>query len=73
MNLPDLFKNEEGLQLEKKTLVILRWIAIIGQLITIYIVYFYFNFKLPILYCSLIIFFGGITNIYLQFWFKKMN
>ena len=71
MNLPDLFKNEEGLQLEKKTLVILRWIAIIGQLITIYIVYFYFNFKLPVLYCSLIIFFGGITNIYLQFWFKK--
>ena len=71
MNLSDLFKNEENLQLEKKTLVILRWIAIIGQLITIYIVYFYFNFKLPVLYCSLIIFFGGITNIYLQFWFKK--
>ena len=71
MNLSDLFENEEKLQLEKKTLVILRWIAIIGQLITIYTVHFYFNFKLPVLYCSLIIFFGGITNIYLQFWFKK--
>ena len=71
MNLSDLFKTEENLQLEKKTLVFLRWIAIIGQLITVYTVYFAFNFTLPILYCSLIIFFGAITNIYLQLWFKK--
>tara|TARA_B100000686_G_scaffold349912_1_gene444416 strand:- start:1093 stop:2373 length:1281 start_codon:yes stop_codon:yes gene_type:complete len=71
MNLTDLFKDEENLQLEKKTLVILRWIAIIGQLMTIYTVYFIFKFELPIIYCSLIIFFGGITNLYLSFWFKK--
>ena len=71
MNLSDLFKTEENLQLEKKTLVFLRWIAIIGQLITIYIVHFAFSFMLPVLYCSLIIFFGAITNLYLQFWFKK--
>jgi len=71
MNLSNLFKSEENLQLEKKTLVFLRWIAIIGQLITIYTVHFIFNFKLPVLYCSLIIFFGAITNIYLNFWFKK--
>ena len=71
MNLPNLFKAEENLQLEKKTLVFLRWIAIIGQLIAIYTVYFIFKFQLPILYCSLIIFFGAITNIYLQLWFKK--
>ena len=71
MNLYDLFKAEENLQLEKKTLVFLRWIAIIGQLIAIYTVYFIFKFQLPILYCSLIIFFGAITNIYLQLWFKK--
>ena len=71
MNLSDLFKTEESLHLEKKTLVFLRWIAIIGQLITIYTVHFIFKFQLPILYCSLIIFFGAITNIYLQLWFKK--
>ncbi len=71
MNLSDLFKTEENLQLEKKTLVILRWIAIIGQLITIYTVHFIFNFQLPVIYCSLIIFFGAVTNFYLQFWFKK--
>jgi len=71
MNLFGLFREEENLQLEKRTLAILRWIAIIGQLITIYTVYFIFKFQLPVLYCSLIIFFGAITNIYLQFWFKK--
>jgi len=71
MNLSDLFKTEENLRLEKKTLVILRWIAIIGQIITVCTVHFIFKFQLPILYCSLIIFFGAITNIYLNFWFKK--
>ena len=71
MKLSELFKKEENPQLEKRTLVILRWMAIVGQLFAIYIVYFTFKFNLPILYCSLIIFLGGITNVYLQFWFKK--
>ena len=71
MNLSDLFKSEENLQLEKKTLVFLRWIAIIGQSITICTVYFIFKFEFPALYCSLIIFLGAITNLYLYFWFKK--
>ena len=71
MNLFDLFKNEENLQLEKKTLVILRWIAIVGQILTILVVNFVFNFDLPIISCMIIIAFGGITNIYLQLWFKK--
>ena len=71
MNLSRIFSREENLYLEKKTLVILRWIAIIGQIVTIHVVYLFFNFKLPVVYCSLIILFGGITNIYLQFWFKK--
>ena len=71
MNLFDLFKLEENLQLEKKTLVFLRWIAIIGQLIAISTVYFVFKFEFPALYCSLIIFLGAITNLYLYFWFKK--
>ena len=71
MNFSDLLKKEESLSLEKKTLVFLRWIAIIGQLVTIYTVYFFFSFKLPVLYCSLIIVFGVITNLYLQFLFKK--
>ena len=71
MNLSDFFKSEENLQLEKKTLVFLRWIAIIGKLIAIYTVYLIFKFEFPALYCSLIIFLGAITNLYLYFWFKK--
>ena len=71
MNLPDLFKTEENLQLEKKTLVFLRWIAIIGQLIAILSVYFVFGFKFPVFISLLIVFLGTLTNLYLQLWFKK--
>ena len=71
MKLLDLLKYEEDLRLEKKTVIILRWIALIGQLITIYLVHFLFNFQLPLIYCSLTIFFGGLTNIFIQFNFKN--
>tara|TARA_Y100001960_G_scaffold277023_1_gene307541 strand:+ start:3795 stop:5075 length:1281 start_codon:yes stop_codon:yes gene_type:complete len=71
MNLFDLFKKEENLQLEKKTLVILRWIANLGQLFTVIIVYFLFKFTLPIAQSLIIIILGILTNLYLQLWFKK--
>ena len=71
MNLIDLLKYEEDLRLEKKTVVILRWIALIGQLATIYVVHFLFGFKLPLIFCSLTIFCGGLTNIFIQYNFKK--
>tara|TARA_B100000700_G_scaffold49648_1_gene52534 strand:+ start:3407 stop:4690 length:1284 start_codon:yes stop_codon:yes gene_type:complete len=71
MKLSELLKYEEDLQLEKNTVVILRWIALIGQLITIYIVHFILKFDLPIIFCSLTIFCGGLTNIFIQFNFKK--
>ena len=71
MKLSELLKYEEDLQLEKSTVVILRWIALIGQLITIYIVHFLLKFELPIIFCSLTIFCGGLTNIFIQFNFKK--
>ncbi len=71
MKLSDLLKFEEDLSLEKKTVVILRWIALIGQIITIYFVHFFVNFELPLIFCSLTIFFGGLTNIFIQFNFKK--
>ncbi len=71
MKLIDILKYEEDLKLEKSTVVILRWIALVGQLITIYIVHFVVQFELPIVFCSLTIFFGGLTNIFIQFNFKK--
>ena len=71
MKLSDLLKFEEDLRLEKKTVVILRWIALIGQLLTIYFVHFIIDFDLPLIFCSLTIFCGGLTNIFIQFNFKK--
>ena len=71
MKLSDLLKFEEDLRLEKKTVVILRWIALIGQLLTIYFVHFFVGFNLPLIFCSLTIFCGGLTNIFIQFNFRK--
>ena len=71
MKLSDLLKFEEDLRLEKKTVVVLRWIALIGQLLTIYFVHFYVGFDLPLIFCSLTIFCGGLTNIFIQFNFRK--
>ena len=71
MKFSEFFTSKDNIQLDKRTLVILRWIALIGQYVTISIVYFIFKFELPFFYCSLIIFLGVLTNFYLQFKFKK--
>ena len=67
MNFSTLFRLEENLHLDKKTLVNLRWIAIIGQLIAINFVYFFLTLDLPIIETHIIILAGFITNIILQF------
>ncbi len=70
MNFSTLFRLEENLHLDKKTLVILRWIAIFGQLIAINIVYNYLDLQFPIIECHIVIFTGLITNLFLQFKIK---
>jgi len=71
MKFSEVFTSKDNIQLDKKTLVILRWIAIIGQFFTIGIVYFFLGFELPFFYCSIIILAGVLTNIYLKFRVKK--
>jgi two-component system sensor histidine kinase RegB len=71
MNFSTLFRLEENLNLDKKTLVILRYIAIFGQFITINLVYNYLNLTFPIFESYIIIFIGLATNLYLQFQFKS--
>ncbi len=56
---------------KKSTYVSLRWIGIIGQLITIYFVYFYLNFKFNFIFSNLIILCGILSNLYLIFVYKK--
>ena len=57
--------------LNKSTYVNLRWIAIIGQLITILFVEFLLNFKLYYIECISLISLSILTNVYLQFKFKE--
>ena len=71
MKFSEFFKSKDAIQLDKKTLVTLRWMAVIGQFITISIVYFIFEFKFPFYLCLVAIFIGATTNIYLQFYFKE--
>ena len=70
MKLSTIFRLEENLNLDKKTLTILRWIAIIGQFFAINFVYFYLKLEFPIFICKAIILVGFTTNIYLQFKIK---
>ena len=71
MKFSEFFTSKDNLHLDKRTLVILRWMAIVGQYITISIVYLIFNFELPFFYCSIVILVGVATNLYLQFKVKE--
>ena len=70
MDFSTLFRTKENLNLDKNTLTILRYIAIFGQFLAINIVYFYLALPFPIEWSYAIIFFGFITNLYLQFGIK---
>ena len=72
MNISTLFRLRENLNLDRKTLAFLRWIAILGQLSALYLVYFYLEIEIPIIITQLVILIGIITNIYLQFGIKSI-
>ena len=65
------FETSKYYSLKKSTYISLRWIGIIGQLISIYFVYFYLKFKFDFLYSNLIILVGILSNLYLIFIYKK--
>ena len=72
MNFATLFRLRENLNLDRKTLVILRGIAIIGQLTAVNLVYFYLKLDFPVLFAHFILFFGFLTNSYLQFGIRSI-
>jgi len=59
------FETSKYFSLKKSTYINLRWIAIIGQLTTINLIYFVFNFKLNLILENLIILIGVLSNLYL--------
>ena len=56
---------------KKSTYISLRWIGIIGQLISVNFVYFFLNFKFDFLFSNFIILLGILSNFYLIYIYKK--
>tara|TARA_X000001036_G_scaffold219494_1_gene205438 strand:- start:725 stop:2014 length:1290 start_codon:yes stop_codon:yes gene_type:complete len=73
MNFSTLFRLGENLNLDKKTLINLRWIALSGQFVAINIVYFYLGLKFKIEFTLILIAIGIITNLFLQFRVKQIQ
>ena len=65
------FETSKYYSLKKSIYINLRWIGIIGQIISIYFVYFYLQFKFDFIYSNIIIFLGILSNIYLTIVYKK--
>ena len=61
----EFFETSKYFSLKKSTYINLRWIAIIGQLITVNLIYFIFDFKFGIIYGNSIILIGILSNFYL--------
>ena len=61
----EFFETSKYFSLKKSTYINLRWIAIIGQLITVNSFYFIFNFQFDLILENLIILIGIISNLYL--------
>ena len=65
------FETSKYHSFKKSTYISLRWIGIIGQLISVNSVYFFLNFEFNFILSNLIIFFGILSNLYLFFIHKK--
>ena len=65
------FETSKYFSLKKSTYINLRWISIIGQFMTVNIVYFILNFQFAFLYLNLIILFGVFSNLYLIYFNNK--
>lgn len=65
------FETSKYFSLKKSTYANLRWIAIIGQLITINSVYFIFGFEFNFILENLIILLGILSNLYLIYIIQK--
>ena len=61
------FETSKYFSLKKSTYINLRWIAILGQLITINSVYFIFNFKFNFIMANSLILIGILSNLYLVY------
>ena len=59
------FETSKYFSLKKSTYINLRWIAIIGQLITVNFIYFVFDFRFNLILANSTILIGVLSNLYL--------
>ena len=67
------FETSKYYTIKKSTFISLRWIGIIGQLVSINVVYFFFKFEFDFISSNLIVFLGILSNFYLIFIYKKIQ
>ena len=65
------FETSKNHFFKKSTYISLRWIGILGQLISVNFVYFFLNFKFDFITSNLVIFLGILSNLFLIFIYKK--
>ena len=65
------FETSKYYSLKKSTYITLRWIGIIGQLISIYFVYLYLDLDFDFILSNLIISIGILSNFFLIIFYKK--
>ena len=67
------FETSKYYTFQKSTYILLRWIGIIGQLISINVVYFIFKFEFNFILCNFIVVLGILSNFYLISIYKKIQ
>ena len=65
------FETSKYSSFKKSTYISLRWIGIIGQLISVNFVYFFLNFEFDFINSNLIIILGIVSNFYLIYVYEK--
>ena len=53
-------------RLRLRTLVLLRWIALIGQAVALSVVYFGFGFEFPVVAAMAVVLAAGVVNVALS-------
>ena len=65
------FEISKYYSLKKSTYITLRWIGIIGQLVSVYFVYFFLKFDFNFIYSNFIISVGILSNFFLIIFYPK--
>ena len=67
----EFFETSKQYSFKKSIYVNLRWIGILGQLISVHFVYLILNFEFDFISSNIIVLLGILSNLYLIFIYKK--